>query len=332
MRWLLFAVTLLLVAALSWGFYGWRSLINASQSVTTPAYVLVEHGDSLATVARKLEQVGVIDKSWLFEWFTRFEEADDKIQAGEYEFEGEVTLSSILLKLTQGSVVTYDVQLAEGARLERFLALLTSNEKLVNDLPGVTPANIVQRLRLPVTATHGEGLFFPDTYSFRRGEPASSVLRQAFALMEEKLDDAWASATDNIHVTSKYELLIVASMVERESHVASDRARISGVIHRRLGLDMYLQIDPTVIYAVGDKFRGRLTWADLRIDSLYNTYKVKGLPPSPICAPSAESLFAAAQPTAGKELYFVSRGDGTSEFSETLQDHNRAVARYINNR
>ncbi len=332
MRWLVLTAVILVLIVAGAVFYSHRYVNDASRSLDQPIDILIQHGDSLAVVADKLEQSGVIEHALPFKWLARYEEKDGKLRAGEYRFEGDVSLVGVLQKLVDGSVVTYEVQLREGARLEEYLVLLRSTEKLVNDLSGVTPANILERLQLRSSATHGEGLFYPDTYQYRRGESASSVLKQAFDLMNHELSLAWFSRSDDIYVDTKYEMLIVASMIERESHIADDRSRVSGVIHRRLKKDMYLQIDPTVIYAVGEDFRGRLRTKDLRIDSPYNTYRVKGLPPSPICASSREAIRAAANPAPGKELFFVSRGDGTSQFSETLSEHNQAVARYILNR
>lgn len=331
MRWFVLAAAILVLIAVGIVVYSYKYVHDASRVLDQPVDILVQHGDSVATVAGKLEQAGVIDRAQAFEWLARFEERDEAIKAGEYRFEGTLSLMNILDKLVAGSVITYEVQLREGARLEEFLVLLRNTEKLVNDLQDVTPENILERLQLRTSATFGEGLFYPDTYQYRRGESASSVLKQAFDLMNQELSRAWFAASDDVHVDSKYELLIVASMVERESHVAADRVRVSGVIHRRLALNMYLQIDPTIIYALGENFRGRLRSRDLRMDSPYNTYRVKGLPPSPICASSREAIRAAANPAPGRELFFVSKGDGTSHFSETLSEHNRAVARYILN-
>lgn len=332
MRWLVLTAALLILIAGGAALYSYKYVNDVSHSLDQPVDILIQHGDSLAVVANKLEESGVIKHALPFEWLARYEEKGEKIKAGEYRFEGNVSLKGILAKLVEGSVVTYEVQLREGARLEEYLVLLRDTEKLVNDLSDVTPANILDRLQLRSLAKHGEGLFYPDTYQYRRGESASSVLKQAFDLMNQELSLAWFSKSDDVHVDTKYELLIVASMIERESHIEEDRFRVSGVIHRRLALDMYLQIDPTVIYALGENFRGRLWRKDLRIDSPYNTYRVKGLPPSPICASSREAIRAAANPAPGKELFFVSKGDGTSQFSETLDEHNRAVARYIRNR
>lgn len=332
MRWLLLAATILILIAGGTALYSYRYVTDSSRLDIEPVEILIQHGDSLPVIANELRQSGVIERTLPFIWLARYQEKDGKIKAGEYHFEGNVSLIEILDKLVEGSVVTYEVQLREGARLEEYLVLLRNTEKLVNDLSDVTPANILDRLQLRTVAKYGEGLFYPDTYQYRRGESASSVLIQAFDLMNHELSLAWFSRSDSVEVDSKYELLIVASMVERESHIQADRERVSGVIHRRLALDMFLQIDPTVIYALGEDFRGRLWRKDLRIDSPYNTYRVKGLPPSPICASSREAIRAAANPAPGKELFFVSRGDGTSQFSETLEEHNRAVARYIRNR
>ena len=329
MRWFILAATVVLTVVTTVVLlYGFRHLTVVSHSLAEPVEIVVEHGDTLTAVAYKLESTGVVQNGKIFEWYTRYNENGDQIKAGEYRFEESVSVATVLEQLLQGSVITYSLQLREGARFDEYLDLLKSNPKLVNDLEDISAENVVERLQLATIALHGEGLFFPETYQYRRGEAASSVLRQAYYLMEQELDHAWQRSSAEVNVNSKYELLIVASMVEKESHVGEDRSRISGVIHRRLGLDMYLQIDPTVIYALGDEFDGRLSRRDLRIDHSHNTYRTKGLPPTPICAPSREALSAAARPTPGNDLYFVSRGDGSSEFSATLTEHNRAVARY----
>ena len=332
MRWLAITAALLVLVAIGAAIYVYRYVNDVVLTLDEPIDFLIQHGDSLTVVANELEQSGVITRALPFELLARYQEKAERIKAGEYRFEGDITLIDVLDTLVEGSVVTYEVQLREGARLEEYLVLLRRTEKLVNDLNDVTPLNIVEKLDLQSRAKHGEGLFYPETYQYRRGESASSVLRQAFDLMNHELSLAWFDVSDNIEVASKYELLIVASMIERESHVVADRFKVSGVIHRRLAKNMYLQIDPTIIYALGEDFRGRLWRRDLRIDSPYNTYRVKGLPPTPICAPDKGSLRAAANPTPGDELYFVARGDGTTQFSATLREHNEAVARYIRNR
>lgn len=332
LRWISLVAILSLGIAIAVVVYGYQYVTSSRHTLEEPIDVLIQHGDTLTTVAERLQRIKVIESAQAFEWFARYREQGEDIQAGEYRFEGDIVFTEVLDKLVRGSVITYELQFPPGQRLERYMSLLRANEILVDDLADVTPNNIVEKLEIRFDATHGEGLFYPETYQFRRGEAASTILVRAFDLLHHELNMAWMSASSDIEVDSKYELLIIASMIERESHNSRDRNRISGVIHRRLGLDMRLQIDPTVIYALGDDFRGRLYRRDLRIDHPYNTYRHKGLPPSPICSVSREALRAASNPTAGKELYFVSRGDGSSEFSETLTEHNQAVAKFIHNR
>lgn len=332
LRWISLAVIFLIAIAIALGLYSYRYVTEIRTTLTEPIEVLIKSGDSMSSVAERLHQAGVIENPRAFEWLARYKEQDNKLQAGEYRFEGNIVLTEVLEKLVKGSVITYELQLAEGQRLESYLSMLRANEALVNDLEGVTPDNVLEKLEIRFPAIHGEGLFYPETYQFRRGEAASTILVRAFDLMHHELNMAWMSASEDIHVDSKYELLVVASMVERESHNSGDRRRIAGVIHRRLGLGMRLQIDPTVIYALGAEFEGRLLRRHLRLDHPHNTYRIKGLPPTPICSTSREALRAASNPAPGKELYFVSRGDGSSQFSETLAEHNEAVARYINNR
>ena len=209
MRWILLTAALLILLAAGAAFYSYRYVNDASRELAQPVDILIQHGDSLAVVATKLENAGVIAHARPFKWLARYEEKDEKLKAGEYRFEGAVSLKGTLEKLVEGSVVTYEVQLREGARLEEYLVLLQSTEKLVNDISGVTPENILERLQLRSLATHGEGLFYPDTYQYRRGESASSVLKQAFDLMNHELSLAWFSKSGDIQVDTKYELLIV---------------------------------------------------------------------------------------------------------------------------
>ena len=175
---------------------------------------------------------------------------------------------------------------------------------------------------------NAEGWFFPDTYRYRRGEKSSVILRRSYERMKQELNLAWNNRHANLPYRSDYELLIMASIVEKESSRFEDRLRVAGVLIRRLQQGMRLQVDPTVIYGLGDDFGGNLTRKHLRMPSPYNTYLDYGLPPTPICSPSKDSLLAAAHPADGDELYFVARGDGSTHFSSTLQEHQRAVRKY----
>ena len=332
MRWLALAAAACIAVILAGTALLIRNLPQHSHTLNEPVTVVVERGDSVTVIADKLEESGVLDSKNVFTGWSEVTSSSANIQAGEYAFEGTVSPVSILNQLTTGKTVVHSIKLGEGETVESYLQLLRDEPKLTDDLDGVTVENVIHRLQLNSWERHGEGLFFPDTYHYRRGDLASSILFRAFTLMSSELDEAWQQHSDLASVETPYELLIVASLIEKESSYPSDRPRIGGVIYRRLANNMYLQVDPTVIYALGDEFDGRLRKSHLRTEHPYNTYRNKGLPPSPICSPSRAALLAAANPADGNELYFVSRGDGTSEFSATLEEHNRAVAKFIRRR
>lgn len=332
MRWLILATVASLAVFLSATTLLYRSLSQRIHVLEEPVTVVVERGDSVTVVAEKLEDSGVLERKNVFTGLSRVTSSSSNIQAGEYAFEGKVSPVSILNQLTLGETVSHSIKLGEGETLDVYLNLLRAEPKLTNDLDEVTVHNIVEKLELDSWESFGEGLFFPDTYHYRRGDLASSILFRAFVLMSSELDDAWEQRSETASVVTKYDLLKVASLIEKESSFTADRPRIGGVIYRRLAKNMYLQIDPTVIYALGEEYDGTLRKSHLNIKHPYNTYKNKGLPPSPICSASRAALLAAAQPADGDDLYFVSRGDGTSQFSATLEEHNRAVAKFVRNR
>ena len=332
MRWLVLAATgcVLVIAASTTLLF--RLLPAQTHTIESPITVIVEPGNSLTTVAEKLEASGVIDRPGVFTGWSQVSSRSSSIQAGEYAFSGEVSERSILDQLTKGNTVVHEIKLSEGMRLEVYLEQLRGEERLTNDLDEVSVDNIVEKLSLNTRERYGEGLFFPETYHFRRGDLASSILFRAFNLMSDELNEAWDKRSADVDLQSKYQLLTVASLIEKESSRVEDRHRIGGVIYRRLDRNMYLQIDPTVIYALGDQYKGSLLKSQLSFEHPYNTYRNKGLPPSPICSVSRAALLAAANPAEGDALYFVSRGDGTSQFSSTLKEHNRAVAKYVRKR
>ena len=249
-----------------------------------------------------------------------------RVQSGQYAVLPGETADSLLDRLSAGDVVTHRFRIEEGETVTRLLERLAAASHLRFDLAGSGAADLLETLGLP--GEHAEGRFFPDTYQFVLGYRASALLRRAFRKMEAELAAAWPARSDRVDYDGPYEALIVASMVEKETAEAEDRARVAGVFVRRLAKGMRLQSDPTVIYGLGAAFDGDLTRQHLRTDGHYNTYRRHGLPPTPIAFPSRASLHAALHPDAGDALYFVSRGDGSSQFSATLADHNAAVRRF----
>jgi UPF0755 protein len=256
----------------------------------------------------------------------RFTRADRSIKAGSYEIESAITLRRLLAKLTQGDVTQTSITIVEGttfAELKRALRDNPQVAKTVLDLP--EPELLA---RLGASERSPEGLFFPDTYFFVAGSTDLAILRRAHRALQARLDAAWNNRSPDLLLASRYEALILASIVEKETGKTADRPLVASVLLNRLKHNMRLQADPTVIYGLGERFDGNLRKRDLESDTAYNTYTRDGLPPTPIALPSQASLDAATRPAATQFLYFVSRGDGTSEFSTNLPDHARAVNRY----
>lgn len=287
--------------------------------------IVIEPGDSFAVVVETLERAGVAAPR-LFSLRAKERGLQARVQSGEYAIVPGETADGLLDRLSTGDVVAHRFRIYEGSTVARLLERLAADSHLEFDLANQSIADLLKHLGLP--DGHPEGRFFPDTYQFTRRYPASALLRRAYRKMEVELASAWRNRSSKVNYSSPYEALTLASIVEKETAVAGDRARVAGVFVRRLDKNMRLQSDPTVIYGLGDAFDGDLTRRHLRTDGRYNTYRRHGLPPTPIALPSLAAIEAALHPDDGDALYFVSRGDGTSQFSATLADHNAAVRRY----
>lgn len=318
----------LLLAMLAAGAAAWwlqRPLVPAGASV--PIELTVAPGATPRRVAEALADAGAQTPSiLLFAWF-RLSGQSREIKAGSYEFEPGTTPRSLLGKLVRGEQALRNLVLLEGWNIREVLNAVRGSSNLRQDLDGLSLAQIMERIGPP--GRHPEGRFFPDTYRVAKNTPASSVLRQAALAMDERLAQAWAQRSPTTPLRSPDEALILASIVEKETGLESDRAQISGVFSNRLRIGMRLQTDPTVIYGLGERFDGNLRRIDLQTDTPYNSYTRAGLPPTPISMPGWNSLLAAVQPEATEAIYFVSRGDGSSHFSTTLTEHNAAVRRFI---
>ena len=293
----------------------------------------IQPGDSFTDIASKLRSLGIIQNVGYFELLARMSNSTGAIQAGEYSFAGTYTPVSVLQNLGQGNVVTRMLTLPEGGSYSEFLNILEAAPKIDFDLTNRSVETALAeltaaRMSTNIPSDHGEGWFFPDTYQYTTSMRASEILIIAHRKMLEELNEAWMERDPTTPLNTPYELLILASIVEKESGIVEDQKQISGVFSRRLLKRMRLQADPTVIYGLGDSFDGNLTRLHLNMDHPYNTYRNYGLPPTPIASPSRAALQAAANPAPGDALYFVARGDGTSEFSATLEEHSRAVRKY----
>jgi len=286
----------------------------------------VAQGASFRTAAQKMEEQGILVGRYQFELFARLLQRDADIKAGSYELTASVTPMQLLDKLTRGDVTQADVKAIEGWTFRQMRAALDASPFLRHDTLGVADAEILKRIG--ATESHPEGLFFPDTYLFAKGTSDLRVLQRAYAAMNRRLALEWAARDPSVPYKSPYEALIMASVIEKETGRASERDRIAGVLVNRLRIGMLLQVDPTVIYGLGERFDGNLKKVHLLTDGPYNTYTRAGLPPTPIALTGHASLRAALRPAKTDSLYYVARGDGTSEFSRTLEEHNRAVRKY----
>ena len=286
----------------------------------------IEPGTTPRGVARDTVKAGVrTDARLLYAWF-RVSGKDRLIKAGNYEIPAGTTPYELLLKIARGEETLRALTIVEGWNWRQLRAALAREESLKHDATPLTDAALMEQLGRP--GTPPEGRFFPDTYTYAKGSGELALLRRALAAMDRRLAAAWAQHAADTPLKSADEALILASIVEKETGRAADRTLIAGVFTNRLRAGMLLQTDPTVIYGLGEKFDGNLRRRDLLADTPWNTYTRPGLPPTPIAMPGKAALMAAVQPGATQALYFVARGDGSSHFSATLEEHNRAVNRY----
>jgi UPF0755 protein len=277
-------------------------------------------------VAQAVRDAGVdVNPELLYAWF-RLSGEGRLIKAGSYELEKGITPLRLLDKLARGEESLRAVTLVEGWNIRQVRSALAKADQLRPDTQALSEEDLMQLLGRP--GVHPEGRFFPDTYTYSKGSSDARVLKRALRAMDKRLAEAWAQRSPQVVVKTPEEALILASVVEKETGRAVDRTLISSVFQNRLRIGMPLQTDPTVIYGMGEAFNGNLRKVDLQADTPWNTYTRSGLPPTPIAMPGKASLLAAVQPAPGKFLYFVAKGDGTSQFSENLGDHNKAVNKY----
>lgn len=316
---LLLAVLLLVVSVV---YYGFAPVTLPSQ----PFDFSLNQGSSLNAVSRQFEQEGLIGNARLFSLFVRVLGKAGKIQAGVYQLDHAVSRMQLLQMITQGNASKNQITIIEGWNFRQLRAALDESANIRHDTEGLSDAEIMQRIGVP--EVYPEGLFFPDTYYVAAGSSDIDLLKLAYRTMQQRLQQAWLARSPDVPLASPYQALTLASIVEKETGAASDRAMIAGVFANRLRKHMLLQTDPTVIYGMGDKYNGVLHHEDMIRDTPYNTYTRAGLPPTPIAMPGRDALYAALHPANTDALYFVARGDGTSKFSSNLSDHNRAVDKY----
>ena len=318
----------LVILALVWSTYQLdRSLDRPLAFGSETRYHTIEPGTSFSDIAAGLEEAGIVSQPHVLEIHARWTGIAGGIKAGEYAIDPAMTPRELLELFHSGTVVQHSLTLVDGWTFDDVLAALRSTPELDHTLgEELDPSEIMTELGYP--GVHPEGRFLADTYHFPRGTSDVAFLRRAYLSMQSFLHEAWDDRAPNLPYDSPLDALIVASIIEKETGRAEERAEIAGVLVRRLERNMRLEVDPTVIYGLGDDFDGNLRKRDLRRDTPYNTYLHKGLPPTPIAMPGTASIRAALHPDAGETLFFVAKGDGSHHFSATYREHRKAVARY----
>ena len=316
----------LTVLALAAAGGAWWWLQQPLQLSAPKVEVAVPNGASLRTAANRAVQSGVkLPPDLLYAYF-RLQGREQTIKPGDYEVTRGMTAGDLLDKLIRGDRIVLTVTLVEGWTFRQVRAALARAENLSQDTAEMTGEQIMKALGKPGVAP--EGRFFPDTYHYAKNSGDLAVLRQSMQLMDRRLQAAWDARAPNLPLKTADEALVLASIVEKETGQAKDRPEIAGVFINRLRIGMRLQTDPTVIYGLGERFDGDLKRSHLTADTAFNTYTRAGLPPTPIAMPGKASLMAAVQPASTRALYFVARGDGSSHFSRSLDEHNRAVNQF----
>ena len=323
-RLLLFA--LLIAAAAGFGLYWWAHRPIAMESNATRVEVTIAPGSSVRAIGAQLDAAGVPLNPLMLTLLARVEGRATRLQAGTYAITPSLTPERLLDRMESGDVVRIQFVVPEGWTFAQMRALIANHPDIKQSARAMSDAALLAAIGADHAAA--EGLFFPDTYVFTRGTTDLELFKRAYRAQQKRLDDAWAGRAPDLPFATPYEALILASIVEKETGRAEDRPQVAAVFVNRLKRGMLLQTDPTVIYGMGARFDGNLHKADLIADTPYNTYVRPGLPPTPIALVGAAALTAVLNPPRSDALYFVARGDGSSEFSGTLADHNRAVDRY----
>ena len=307
------------------GYAGWY-LTTPIRMPAQPVEVEIPPGSSLRAAVDRLAQAGIGVRPMQFEILVRVLGRDQEIKAGYYQLAAPITPLQLLDKLARGEVLQGELQVLEGWTFGEFRAALDASQVLRHDSTGLSDTALLKRIG--AIEPHPEGLFFPDTYVVARGSSDLALLRHAYRTMQQHLARDWSQRAAGLPYRTPYAALTMASIVEKETGRAQEREQIAAVLVNRLRIRMALQADPTVIYGLGKSFDGNLKKVHLKTDGPYNTYTRPGLPPTPIALPGLASMRAALQPAQLNAFYYVSRGDGTSQFSRTLQEHNRAVSKY----
>ncbi len=317
-------VLLLLFGAVSWGLYDWAG--SAIAENVEPIPFTIKPGSGLGSTVQQINAAGIPLQSALFGILVRLTGKESKLKAGSYELKPQTTPLRLIDQLVRGEFAQESIVIIEGWTFKQMRLAMDKHLGLKHDTSQLSERELLAKVA--PNFDKAEGLFFPDTYLFAKGSSDIIIFKQAHAAMMKHLDSAWEKHDPGLPYRNRYQALIMASIVEKETGQKSERSLIAGVFVNRLRRGMLLQTDPTVIYGMGERYQGKIHKRDLETDTPYNTYTRSGLPPTPIALPGVAALAAALGPSKTEALYFVSRNDGTSKFSNNLSDHNQAVNQY----
>lgn len=324
-KFLVFCILILLVtsAASVWWFTNW---MDAPIRHEKQIEFTIKSGSSIRSASRQLVDAGVPIHPYLFEILARVTGKAASLKAGSFELQLQETPQQLLQKMVEGKFSLTSLSIIEGWSFKQMRSAIDVHPAIRHDTTGLSDRDLL--IKIGSKYTHPEGLFFPDTYLFAKNSSDVQVYQQAHQALLTRLDEAWRKRAQNLPYKDAYQALVMASIIEKETGQASERGMIASVFVNRLRSGMLLQTDPTVIYGMGDRFQGNIRKRDLTTDTPYNTYTRAGLPPTPIALPGLDAIRAALNPEPSNAYYFVARGNGTSQFSENLNEHNRAVNKY----
>lgn len=323
---LISALFVLIIAVGGVVYWKYNTALNQTLQITSEQSINVPKGATPNMMFNVLEEKGIINDAFFLRLYWRLENKGKSIHAGEYLLKPGMTIQSVVDIWLRGDVILHRVTLVDGWNFKQVRAALAKQDTLEHTITDMSDQDIMQAL--DEKDLHPEGQFFADTYTYMKGDTDLTILRQAHKRLLTELDEEWAYKADDLPYENAYQALIMASIIEKETGVPDERPMIAGVFVRRLEKNMLLQTDPTVIYGMGDRYNGRITRADLKQATPYNTYVISGLPPTPIAIVGKEAIHAALHPADGDYLYFVAKGDGSHEFSKNLIDHQKAVREY----
>ncbi len=323
------AVFLLIISvAVVWLWNEYNDAITTAVVLEKPRMLEINRGDSFKQITDKLLKQDIAIKPRWFKFIAKQKNVSHKLKAGEFELKVGLTMPEILAVLAEGKSRQYSITFPEGWSFKQIMQAIQKNKYLDKTLSPSNLQNIMSKMGAEYE--HPEGMFFPETYYFEKNTSDLTLLKRAYGKMQHVLNEEWKNREKNLPIDTSYKALILASIIEKETGAKIERPEIAGVFTRRLKKGMRLQTDPTVIYGMGDNYKGNIRYKDLRQATPYNTYVINGLPPTPIAMPGKAAIHAALHPTKGKSLYFVAKGDGTGThyFSSSLKDHNNAVNKY----